>query len=178
MEDLTGEKKVTKVINLNTTSYWEKAYGKKQKYKDHENVYFRGEIKIAGKEDDIQECKECHKILPAIAFTSAHKRSDGASVLKKICRECCTVLAAERWAIKKNAPPKPDHCDNCHKNKKVELDHIHGTTKIRGWLCRNCNSGIGGLGDDLEGVLRGAIYLEKDESKIIEVLNGIKNEKK
>ena len=35
-------------------------------------------------------------------------------------------------------------------------------------------SGIGSLGDNLEGVLQAAVYLEKDKSKIIETLNKIK----
>ena len=56
------------------------------------------------------------------------------------------------------------------------MDHTHGTTNVRGWLCTNCNSGIGGLRDNLEGVLRAAIYLEKDKGKIIEIVNEIKNE--
>jgi hypothetical protein len=29
------------------------------------------------------------------------------------------------------------------------LDHSHATGLIRGWLCSRCNTGIGGLGDDL-----------------------------
>ena len=176
MEDLAGEKEVSgkRKMNLNTIPYWEKTYGKKQNYKSHENVHFRGEIKIAGKQDDIQECKGCHKILPLIAFTAAYARSDGASVLKKLCRECSTILAAERWAIRKTAPPTPEKCDCCHKNKKLQLDHIHGTTKVRGWLCRECNSGMGGLGDTLERVLQAAIYLEPNTEKIIEKLNEIK----
>ena len=176
MENIAGEKEMSakRKMNLNTVPYWEKTYGKKQNYESHENVHFRGEIKIVGKLDDVQECKECHKILPLIAFTSAYARSDGASVLKKLCRECSTILAAERWAIKKNAPPTPEKCNCCHKNKKLELDHIHGTTKVRGWLCRDCNSGVGLFEDTLEGVLQGAIYLEKDKSKIIKILDGIK----
>ena len=51
------------------------------------------------------------------------------------------------------------------------MDHTHGTTNVRGWLCANCNSGIGGLRDNLEGVLQAAVYLEKDKNKIIEKLN-------
>jgi len=170
MEDLTGEKEVTKVINLNTLPLTHN----KQRHKTHEYFHFRPTgIKIVGGENDKQECKECHKILPSTAFTTHTLRSDGAYYLRKICRECHTIIYQEQVAARKNAPPKPDNCDNCHKNKKLEIDHIHGTTKVRGWLCRNCNTGIGALGDTLEGVLLAAIYLEKDKSKIIEILNDI-----
>ena len=40
----------------------EKYRGKKQRYKSHEHFHYRGEIKIAGKESEISECKECHRI--------------------------------------------------------------------------------------------------------------------
>ena len=60
------------------------------------------------------------------------------------------------------------------KNKKLEIDHIHGTTIFRGWVCSKCNTGMGSLGDTLKGVLQAAIYLENDKDKIIETLNKIK----
>ena len=174
MEDLAGEE-VTRVINLNSVPLIQS----KQHKKTHEFFHFREEtgIKIAGKEGGVQECKECHRSLPLTAFTTKSLRSDGAYYLKKWCRECHTILQKEQRESRKKAPPQPNNCDKCHKNKKLQVDHIHGPVIFRGWLCTSCNTGLGGLGDTLEGVLRGAIYLEKDKSKIIEVLNGIKNEK-
>lgn len=41
------------------------------------------------------------------------------------------------------------------------VDHCHDSGKVRGILCRSCNSGIGYLKDDLD-VLKSAVsYLEK-----------------
>jgi len=164
-------------LNLNIVPYWEKeAYRvKKHKYKDHENFHYRGEIKIVGKETNMQECKECHKILSIMAFTTQVIRSDGDWHLKKICRQCHTVNKKETRAVRKNAPPRPEHCDCCHQIKKLEIDHIHGTNTFRGWLCRACNTGTGKLGDNLEGVLQSAIYLENDKDKIIETLHKVFN---
>ena len=174
MEDIAGEEEIKmgafKNPNLNTAALM----NVKRHRKTHENFHFRPDgIKIVGKEDRVQECKECHLIFPITAFTTKYLRIDGAYFLKTICRECHSIANKESRDVLKKAPPKPDNCDKCHKNKKLELDHIHGTTKVRGWLCRNCNSGVGILEDTLEGVLRGAIYLEKDKSKIIEKLNEV-----
>jgi len=164
-------------LNLNTVPYWEKSYGKRKKYKAHEHFHYRGEIKIVGKETDMQECKECHKILPIMAFTTHAPRSDGARYLKKICRQCHTTNEKEMRGARKNAPPKPERCERCHKKtKNLEVDHIHGTSTFRGWLCKTCNSGIGKLGDDLPGVLQAAVYLENDKNKIIETLDKVYNE--
>ena len=99
----------------------------KQHKKIHEFFHFREVtgIKIAGKEGGVQECKECHKILPLTAFTTHTPRSDGAYHLRKICRECHTLVEAEHWIVTKNAPPKPDHCDCCGTKKILQGVHIH-----------------------------------------------------
>jgi hypothetical protein len=45
------------------------------------------------------------------------------------------------------------------------VDHCHKTKRVRGLLCKQCNSGIGILKDDLR-LLRNAVrYLEKHESR-------------
>ncbi len=44
------------------------------------------------------------------------------------------------------------------------IDHDHVTGKIRGLLCLNCNTGIGRLGDNLEGVEAAAAYLRKNNN--------------
>ena len=154
---------------------------RKQKAWKHKpkDFHYRGNLKIAGKETDVQECKECHKVLPVTAYTRkgvSTMRSDGAHFLRKICRLCATTLDKETRAARKNAPPKPERCDCCHKEVKLFADHAHGSTAFRGWPCKDCNTGIGLLGDNLEGVLQGAIYLEKDENKIIETLHKVFNE--
>lgn len=51
-------------------------------------------------------------------------------------------------------------CAICGAKEKLDVDHIHGTEIIRGLLCRDCNTGIGKLGDSPD-TLRAAIgYLE------------------
>ena len=160
-----------RTINLNTVPL---RLAKQHRITDTD-FHFRSDgLKIVGKKDDVQECKECHRILSLSSFTTHTLKADGAWHLHKICRECKTMIQFERRRITRNAPPKPDRCDCCHTNKKLQIDHIHGTPIFRGWVCRNCNTGIGAVGDTLEGVLRAAIYLEKDKSKIIEILNEIK----
>ena len=145
-------------------------------FKHWENVFYRGEIKIVGKETDMQECRRCHRVLPTTAFTTCNIRQDGAYYLMKSCRECESLTRAERKVVIKNAPPKPERCQRCHKKTKLQVDHVHGTFTFRGWLCRTCNTGMGKLGDDLPGMLQAAIYLENDVEKIKETLDKVYNE--
>ena len=43
------------------------------------------------------------------------------------------------------------------------FDHNHKTGKFRGWLCNDCNIGLGRLGDCKEGVQRMLEYLDRAE---------------
>jgi hypothetical protein len=43
--------------------------------------------------------------------------------------------------------------------ERLVVDHCHITYDIRGLLCDKCNTGIGLLGDNLQGVMRAVHYL-------------------
>jgi DNA-directed RNA polymerase subunit RPC12/RpoP len=138
-----------------------------QKYKSHDTFHFKKNgVKIIGKEDDTYVCKTCNRNLPSIAFN-----------LMRACRECESTLRSERRIVNKNAPPKPDHCECCHRKiKNLWVDHQHGSFIFRGWLCSYCNTGMGKLGDNLEGIAQAAIFLENDINKIIETLHKVYDE--
>tara|TARA_Y100000004_G_scaffold28565_1_gene29331 strand:- start:105 stop:437 length:333 start_codon:yes stop_codon:yes gene_type:complete len=54
-----------------------------------------------------------------------------------------------------------------------QLDHDHESGQFRGWLCKQCNTGLGNLGDDLESLLRAVQYLAKqDDLEFYTVWNG------
>ena len=56
-------------------------------------------------------------------------------------------------------------CDLCGKTggppRRYHVDHCHETGRIRGVLCAGCNTGLGKLGDNREGLLRALDYLEE-----------------
>ena len=61
--------------------------------------------------------------------------------------------------LKENAPYGAP-CDCCGRiMKEPNFDHCHETNTFRGWLCKNCNTAIGALGDNLEGLMKAVKYL-------------------
>lgn len=57
-------------------------------------------------------------------------------------------------------------CAVCKKSevngKSLSIDHCHVTGEIRGLLCSKCNTGIGLLGDNVEGLQAALDYLIKE----------------
>jgi hypothetical protein len=53
-------------------------------------------------------------------------------------------------------------------NRRFDIDHIHGTSIVRGLLCGNCNMGIGQLRDSPRLLRAAADYIEKNSRTLEE----------
>src|ERR1035437_4660223 len=69
-------------------------------------------------------------------------------------------------------PPPPDdsRCECCNATTiKLNWDHDHELEALgfspaathRGWICHGCNTGLGKLGDNVQGVRRALDYLSR-----------------
>lgn len=70
----------------------------------------------------------------------------------------------KRKGIPEATRPAPLNCESCAKllvQGRFHLDHCHLTGKFRGWLCNQCNMGIGALGDCIEGLQQAIKYLQR-----------------
>ena len=81
-------------------------------------------------------------------------------------RNCVSCINNHNWKAR-NTPlptrPMPNNCEICGREpgeRSLHLDHDHETKKFRGWLCQQCNRGIGLLGDNLESLMRVVLYLQ------------------
>jgi hypothetical protein len=124
-------------------------------------------------------CIYCNKRKNPQSFPRHSKQKDE---LDSRCRECKAADDLIRKEIRKIAPPVSTNCESCGKlfikNTKDSdrLDHCRKTKKFRGWLCDGCNTAIGKLGDNIQGVLNAVNYLllrsdiERDELPVL--ING------
>jgi hypothetical protein len=105
----------------------------------------------------VKTCSVCNGEKPLTEFSKhIHAKDD----LDSRCKDCVKKHTRERNELRRFAPPKPDVCECCKKiPKKWCLDHDHETNLFRGWICDSCNTGIGLLGDTIEGVQKALDYL-------------------
>lgn len=95
----------------------------------------------------------------------------------EIKRKCKSCKSGQKRVVKKlrseNPYPSDDYCcPICERDMKEiskygqpmlskwVLDHCHETNTFRGWLCSNCNTGLGGFKDDKDKVLKAYEYLK------------------
>lgn len=104
----------------------------------------------------------------APAPESVHGTLNGYSYWGCRCSPCVESVRAYKDSIMTPPddmplPPRPDRCQCCSSaSGELLRDHDHISGYFRGWLCASCNSGIGKLGDGIDGLKRALEYLEKN----------------
>tara|TARA_R110000803_G_scaffold165957_1_gene229350 strand:+ start:43 stop:504 length:462 start_codon:yes stop_codon:yes gene_type:complete len=123
-------------------------------------------------ERGVKICSKCKETLPITKFAILVRKD--LNYRRSACKKCSNEAAIVTGKLKLEVGKKPDICDCCNRvvneivyNSKIVLDHCHDTESFRGWICYACNQGIGKLGDNLEGVVKAALYLSNNNINLI-----------
>lgn len=95
--------------------------------------------------------------------------------IKRTCKSCKSGHDKVLYKLRKeNAYPDEDYCCPICRRDIEEigkygqprlqtwvLDHCHDSDTFRGWVCGNCNTGLGGFKDNPNNVSRAYEYLIK-----------------
>ena len=108
-------------------------------------------------------CLGCNAHKSRFPLSNRKATRHGVKVyLKTRCFDCHARQASVAYQLRKihEPPPPGTPCQCCGRAPaRLFLDHDHRTELFRGWLCRECNSGLGFLGDGAQGVAQALMYL-------------------
>lgn len=88
--------------------------------------------------DGLKECNRCGEVL---AVTEYNKQSDNR--IQSSCKRCQSITnRAQRygWAFDDMKALVDQPCAGCGSEVNLHVDHCHDTGKVRGVLCRSCNT--------------------------------------
>ena len=115
-------------------------------------------------------CRICKKNLDKSLFNKKTKSLDG---LQYACKKCHNNINKQnkyylRYGLtykqSRQILKQQDYkCKICNLKirKNGQLDHCHKTNKVRGYLCKHCNWGLGHFKDDINILNSAVTYLQK-----------------
>ena len=111
---------------------------------------------------EMRRCRVCLEDKDDCCFDRHHCAPK--SGYKRICRQCKAQQKAVLYRLKCQhvKPALGAACEICGTHtERLCLDHDHSTQKLRGFLCANCNKGIGMLKEDPAILGRAIEYLSR-----------------
>ena len=107
-------------------------------------------------------CVYCAKEKPLSEFQNHPGYKDKLDIRCNCCIKSRKKIVED---LRKTAPSKPEACECCGKKGiTLVLDHCSIKNTFRGWICGNCNKGLGMLGDTMEGLLKATNYLSGNKN--------------
>ena len=146
----------------------------RQRREEQELRPLRQYLKEDGTSGDFQLCRSCHEVKILSEFHNDVKQKKGVSIHCKDCtrlKDKMRMFNLVKEDITKIIQNQNGECPICgdQLGKSFAVDHDHSCCPgekscgkcVRGFLHRNCNSGIGLLRDDADICERAASYLRK-----------------
>ena len=115
------------------------------------------------------ECNDCGVVQPVENFQHIP-----SGEIKRKCKSCKRkqLHLVDHLRTLHTYPDENYLCPICQRNIKEigrkgqprmqmwVLDHCHDTETFRGWVCSNCNTGLGAFKDNVKRITKAKNYLE------------------
>ena len=117
-------------------------------------------------------CARYNRNLPRSAY-----KAKARSALGYMCDECRDLTKGDerfsKYGITREEyddllEQQRNRCAICYRfghARSLVIDQCHGSGRVCGLLCHSCNTGLGKLGDNLQGLLRAVEYLKAGEAQ-------------
>ena len=112
--------------------------------------------------NETRVCRKCWEEKDIIDFHVPYYGKNNKEGRSYTCKSC---KKEHVWIISKlkdkNPPPEHKICDCCGcVSDNLHLDHDHTTKEFRGYLCVNCNHGLGKFNDEICKLEKAIDYLK------------------
>jgi hypothetical protein len=107
-------------------------------------------------------CPRCGLLKDRFPLSNRKLTKNGVKTyFKTSCNDCHAQQARVVYQLRKifTPPPAGTACECCNRVRPLMLDHDHDTGEFRGWLCQECNAGLGFFGDSAAGITAALAYL-------------------
>ena len=114
--------------------------------------------------EETRVCTKCGEEKDTKDFHVPYYKKNNEKGYSYTCKSCKKHQIQQVKKLR-GIHPQPESmcCDLCGQNKdKLHLDHDHITDTFRGYLCVNCNHGLGKFHDNVEVLKKAISYLEKN----------------
>lgn len=121
---------------------------------------------------DTKKCRRCGETKDIEYFAVNRKFASGGIARRAYCIDCGNKQKPASGV--KFYPKKPQKLtcplcgDEVEGGHNIVLDHNHKTGKIRGFVCDNCNTGMGRAKDDIRILQNWIEWLNKDTENDIQ----------
>ena len=139
-----------------------KAYRKKWKKENRERINRRARERYAESDVMYENQKRWQEDHRDQRNETARNKYTTDGRWKKQLKDRFGITPEKYWSMHAD---QEGLCAICHKEQcvgtKLDVDHDHETGKVRGLLCRHCNTGIGLLKDSIYLIGKALSYLTK-----------------
>ena len=109
--------------------------------------------------DEERRCRRCGETKDILAFGINNTFPSGIK-RRHTCNVCRKHQCAVRVKLRREHGSPPNvPCPICERPLRLFMDHDHDTDQFRGWLCNDCNNGMGKFGDSPVMLQRAIDYL-------------------
>ncbi len=122
-----------------------------------------GEGVLAPQTDGTRVCTKCGEEKDLTDFHVPYYKKDNVPGRSYSCKSCISHQRRLLVRLKDDHPKPADmRCACCSEVKDtLHLDHNHITDSFRGYICINCNHGLGKFNDSIEKLQAAVDYLNE-----------------
>ena len=129
------------------------------------NLFNRDTVKLKPSSNNTRTCNKCGEIKDLQDFHVPYYKKNNEKGRSHTCKACIKKQNKDVSLLRKeHIPPQDSCCELCGVfSQHLHLDHDHANSSFRGYLCANCNQGLGKFKDDISKLKLAIEYLNRKD---------------